>query len=110
VASITRVTIACRPANLACYENFSGCGNTLNVAQPRVLQLLMDALRYWVEVMHVDGFRFDLAAALTRESAFLAAVAQDPVLQRVKLIAEPWDIGPDGYRLGRFLPALERME
>ncbi len=91
-------------ANLACYENFSGCGNTLNVAQPRVLQLLMDALRYWVEVMHVDGFRFDLAAALTRESAFLAAVAQDPVLQRVKLIAEPWDIGPDGYRLGRFLP------
>ncbi len=91
-------------ANLADYENFSGCGNTLNVAHPRVLQLLMDSLRYWVEVMHVDGFRFDLAAALTRESAFLAALAQDPVLQRVKLIAEPWDIGPDGYRLGRFLP------
>jgi glycogen debranching enzyme GlgX len=64
----------------------------------------MDALRYWVEVMHVDGFRFDLAAALTRDSAFLAALRQDPVLQRVKLIAEPWDIGPDGYRLGRFLP------
>jgi glycogen debranching enzyme GlgX len=90
--------------NLAAYENFSGCGNTLNLAHPRVLQLVMDALRYWVEVMHVDGFRFDLAAALTRDSAFLAAVRQDPLLQRVKLIAEPWDLGPDGYRLGRFLP------
>ncbi len=90
--------------NLAGYENFSGCGNTLNLAHPRVLQLVMDALRYWVEVMHVDGFRFDLAAALTRDSAFLAAVRQDPVLQRAKLIAEPWDVGPDGYRLGRFLP------
>jgi isoamylase len=66
--------------------------------------MVMDALRYWVEVMHVDGFRFDLAATLTRDSAFLAAKRQDPVLQRVKLIAEPWDIGPDGYRLGRFLP------
>jgi glycogen operon protein len=64
----------------------------------------MDSLRYWVEVMHVDGFRFDLAAALTRDSAFLPALRQDPVLQRVKLIAEPWDLGPDGYRLGRFLP------
>jgi len=89
---------------LAGYENFSGCGNTLNLAHPRVLQLVMDALRYWVEVMHVDGFRFDLAAALTRDSAFLAALRQDPLLQRVKLIAEPWDIGPDGYRLGGFLP------
>ena len=86
------------------YENFSGCGNTLNVAHPRVLQLVMDALRYWVCEMHVDGFRFDLAAALTRESGFLAAIAQDPVLSRVKLIAEPWDLGPDGYRLGRFPP------
>ena len=92
------------PSDLAAYENFSGCGNTLNLAHPRVLQLVMDALRYWVEVMHVDGFRFDLAAALTRDSAFLAAVRQDPVMQRVKLIAEPWDVGPDGYRLGRFLP------
>ena len=90
--------------NLAGYENFSGCGNTVNLAHPRVLQLVMDALRYWIEVMHVDGFRFDLAAALTRDSAFLAALRQDPVLQRVKLIAEPWDVGPDGYRLGRFLP------
>ncbi|MBI4741241.1 MAG: glycogen debranching protein GlgX [Betaproteobacteria bacterium] len=84
------------------YENFTGCGNTLNLAHPRVLQLVMDALRYWVTEMHVDGFRFDLAVTLTRDSAFLAALAQDPVLSRVKLIAEPWDLGPDGYRLGRF--------
>ncbi|WP_300450992.1 glycogen debranching protein GlgX [Accumulibacter sp.] len=90
--------------HLARYENFTGCGNTVNLAHPRVLQLVMDALRYWVSVMHVDGFRFDLAATLTRDSAFLAALRQDPLLQRVKLIAEPWDIGPDGYRLGRFLP------
>ena len=86
------------------YENFSGCGNTFNLAHPRVLQLVMDALRYWAGEMHVDGFRFDLAAALTRDSAFLAAIRQDPVLARVKLIAEPWDLGPDGYRLGRFPP------
>ena len=84
------------------YENHTGCGNTFNLAHPRVLQLVMDALRYWVEEMHVDGFRFDLAATLTRDSAFLAAVRQDPVLNRVKLIAEPWDLGPDGYQLGRF--------
>jgi glycogen operon protein len=86
------------------YENYSGCGNTLNLAQPRVLQLVMDALRYWVTDMHVDGFRFDLAAALTRGSGFLAAVRQDPVLAPIKLIAEPWDLGPDGYHLGRFPP------
>jgi len=86
------------------YENFSGCGNTLNLAHPRVLQLVMDALRYWVSEMHVDGFRFDLAATLTRDSGFLAAVRQDPVLSTVKLIAEPWDLGPDGYHLGRFTP------
>jgi len=86
------------------YENFSGCGNTFNLAHPRVLQLVMDSLRYWVGEMHVDGFRFDLAAALTRDSAFLEAIGQDPVLSRVKLIAEPWDLGPDGYRLGRFPP------
>ncbi|MEI7429504.1 MAG: glycogen debranching protein GlgX [Betaproteobacteria bacterium] len=84
------------------YENFSGCGNTLNLAHPRVLQLVMDALRYWVGEMHVDGFRFDLAAALTRNSGFLTAIRQDPLLARVKLIAEPWDLGPDGYHLGRF--------
>ena len=86
------------------YENFSGCGNTFNLAHPRVLQLVMDSLRYWVGEMHIDGFRFDLAAALTRESAFLAAIAQDPLLSRVKLIAEPWDLGPYGYQLGRFSP------
>ncbi len=86
------------------YENFSGCGNTLNLAHPRVLQLVMDALRYWVSEMHVDGFRFDLAVALTRDSGFLTAIRQDPLLAGVKLIAEPWDLGPDGYRLGGFLP------
>ena len=84
------------------YENFSGCGNTFNLATPRVLQLVMDALRYWVDEMHVDGFRFDLAAALTRDSGFLTAVRQDPSLSGVKMIAEPWDLGPEGYRLGRF--------
>ncbi len=91
------------------YENHSGCGNTLNLAHPRVLQMTMDSLRYWVEIMHVDGFRFDLAAAMGRtaqgfavEAPFFTAVRQDPVLNRVKLIAEPWDIGPGGYRLGGF--------
>jgi len=86
------------------YENFSGCGNTLKLAHPRVLQLVMDALRYWVGEMHVDGFRFDLAAALTRDSSFLDAIRQDPMLAPVKMIAEPWDLGPDGYHLGRFPP------
>lgn len=93
-----------RKGNAHLYENYSGCGNTFNLAHPRVLQLVMDSLRYWVGDMHVDGFRFDLAATLTRDSAFLAAVAQDPLLSRVKLIAEPWDLGPDGYHLGRFPP------
>ncbi|CAA7625646.1 glycogen debranching enzyme [Candidatus Terasakiella magnetica] len=93
------------------YENYSGCGNTLNLDHPRVLQMVMDSLRYWVEDMHVDGFRFDLASSLAREksgfdcgSGFLDAVRQDPVLSRVKLIAEPWDLGGDGYRLGGFPP------
>ncbi len=86
------------------YVNYSGCGNTLNISHPRVLQLVMDALRYWVGEMHVDGFRFDLVAALTRDSGFLDAIRQDPLLASVKLIAEPWDLGPDGYRLGRFTP------
>jgi glycogen operon protein len=97
--------------NPALYENWTGCGNCLNLAEPRVLQLVMDSLRYWVEEMHVDGFRFDLAPELARNAqgfssaaAFLAAVRQDPVLARVKLIAEPWDIGPDGYQLGHFPP------
>jgi glycogen debranching enzyme GlgX len=95
--------------NPALYENWTGCGNCLKLSEPRVLQLVMDSLRYWVEDMHVDGFRFDLAPILARSSAgfdsaaaFLAAVRQDPVLGRVKLIAEPWDIGPGGYRLGQF--------
>ena len=98
-----------RPDNPATYENWTGCGNCLNLSEPRVLQLVMDSLRYWVEEMHVDGFRFDLAPALARDArgfsgsaAFLAALRQDPVLARVKLIAEPWDIGPGGYQLGQF--------
>ena len=91
------------------YENHSGCGNTLDVRQPRVLQLVLDSLRYWVSSMHVDGFRFDLAPVLgrgdhgfSRDGAFFTAIAQDPVLSRVKMIAEPWDIGPGGYQTGQF--------
>ncbi|MFT6772687.1 MAG: isoamylase [Paracoccaceae bacterium] len=93
------------------YVNDTGCGNTLNILHPMVLRMVMDSLRYWVEVMHVDGFRFDLAASLAREpegfdqrAPFLQAIRQDPVLSRVKLIAEPWDIGPGGYQLGAFPP------
>ena len=91
------------------YNNDSGCGNTLDLRQPRVLQMVMDSLRYWVSDMHVDGFRFDLASVLGRtdsgfstQASFFAAVAQDPVLSRVKMIAEPWDIGEGGYQVGRF--------
>jgi glycogen operon protein len=91
------------------YQNHSGCGNALNLSNPRALQMAMDSLRYWAEDMHVDGFRFDLAATLGRgprgfehNGVFLAACRQDPVLNRVKLIAEPWDIGPHGYRMGEF--------
>ncbi|MBU0503739.1 MAG: glycogen debranching protein GlgX [Candidatus Omnitrophota bacterium] len=91
------------------YEDFTGCGNTLNMQSPRVLQLIMDSLRYWVLDMHVDGFRFDLASALARElyavdklSAFFDAICQDPVLSQVKLIAEPWDLGLGGYQVGNF--------
>ena len=91
--------------------DFSGCGNTLKVTHPRVLQLVLDSLRYWVEEMHVDGFRFDLAPVLAREptefssfARFFATIQQDPVLSRVKLVAEPWDVGPSGYRLGAFPP------
>ena len=90
-------------------RDFTGCGNTLNLNHPRVLQLVMDSLRYWVAEMHVDGFRFDLASALIRGehtvdlgAPFLTALAQDPLLNRVKWIAEPWDLGDDGYRLGAF--------
>ncbi|MFL9824505.1 glycogen debranching protein GlgX [Rhodoplanes sp. SY1] len=93
------------------YEDFTGCGNSLNLTHPRVLQMVMDSLRYWVEQCHVDGFRFDLATTLGREphgfdptSGFFAAIGQDPVLSRVKLIAEPWDIGLGGYQLGGFPP------
>jgi glycogen operon protein len=91
------------------YLDFTGCGNTLNLEHPRVLQLVMDSLRYWVEVMHVDGFRFDLAPALAREGraidqfgGFFSVIRQDPVLNRVKLIAEPWDVGEGGYQVGNF--------
>ena len=97
------------PGNRARYENWSGCGNCLNLSEPRVLQLVMDSLRYWVEEMHVDGFRFDLATVLARDARgfsptapFFAAIGQDPVLSRVRLIAEPWDIGPGGYQVGQF--------
>ena len=93
------------------YINDTGTGNTLNLSHPRVVQMVMDSLRYWVTEMHVDGFRFDLATVLAREpygydpgSGFLDAVRQDPVLADVKLIAEPWDVGPGGYQVGNFPP------
>jgi glycogen operon protein len=100
------------PHDAARYLNFTGTGSSLNTAHRVVLALVMDSLRYWVEEMHVDGFRFDLAATLARgtqgafdrNSAFLAAVRQDPVLSRVKLFAEPWDVGEGGYQLGNFPP------
>jgi isoamylase len=91
------------------YLDFTGCGNTLNMQSPQVLQLIMDSLRYWVLEMHVDGFRFDLASALARElyevdrlGAFFDIIHQDPVLSQVKLIAEPWDLGAGGYQVGNF--------
>jgi glycogen operon protein len=91
------------------YMDYTGTGNTLNVLTPRTLQLIMDSLRYWMTEMHVDGFRFDLAAALMRGmheadrlSAFFDVITQDPVLSQAKLIAEPWDIGPGGYQIGNF--------
>jgi len=91
------------------YEDFTGCGNSVNLSHPRVLQMVMDSLRYWVEVYHVDGFRLDLAATLARSpngfdrnSPFLTAVRQDPVLATVKLVAEPWDLGIGGYQVGGF--------
>ncbi len=93
------------------YFDTTGCGNTVNLRHPRVLQMVMDSLRYWAEECHVDGFRFDLTTALGREydqfdpsAVFFDAVHQDPVLQRVKLIAEPWDLGPNGYQVGNFPP------
>lgn len=91
------------------YIDYTGCGNTLNISQPHVLQLVMDSLRYWVREMHVDGFRFDLASALARSfhdvdmlGSFMSTIAQDPILRTVKLIAEPWDVGPGGYQVGAF--------
>ena len=97
------------PDARALYENDTGCGNTLDLRQPRVLQLVLDSLRYWGGEMHVDGFRFDLATVLGRgnagfdaRSAFFTAIAQDPLLSTLKMIAEPWDLGPGGYQLGGF--------
>src|SRR5216683_2332175 len=97
------------PDNQRYYTDYTGTGNTLNMQHPRVLQLIMDSLRYWVLEMHVDGFRFDLAATLARElhevdrlGAFLDIIHQDPILSQVKLIAEPWDLGEGGYQVGKF--------
>jgi len=97
------------PSNPRFYTDFTGTGNSLNVVHPSVLRLIMDSLRYWVVECHVDGFRFDLASALARElyevdrlSAFFDVIHQDPILSQVKLIAEPWDVGPGGYQVGNF--------
>jgi glycogen operon protein len=96
-------------SNARYYMDYTGCGNTLDVNHPRVLQLIMDSLRYWVQQMHVDGFRFDLAATLGRDihyvdrlGSFFDIIHQDPVLSQVKLIAEPWDLGEGGYQVGNF--------
>ncbi|MBI2312335.1 MAG: glycogen debranching protein GlgX [Betaproteobacteria bacterium] len=97
------------PDNPRYYVDYTGCGNTLDMRHPRVLQLIMDSLRYWVTEIHVDGFRFDLASALARElhevdrlGAFFDIICQDPVLSQAKLIAEPWDLGEGGYQVGNF--------
>jgi len=97
------------PGDRRHYVDFTGCGNSLNMQHPRAIQLIMDSLRYWVQEMHVDGFRFDLAPALARElfevnrlATFFEIIRQDPVLAEVKLIAEPWDLGPGGYQVGNF--------
>ncbi|MEM0951669.1 MAG: glycogen debranching protein GlgX [Cyanobacteria bacterium P01_H01_bin.74] len=97
------------PDNPRYYRDYTGCGNSLNVNHPRVLQLIMDSLRYWVSEMHVDGFRFDLASTLARDNhqvdmwgSFFDIIHQDPVLSDVKLIAEPWDLGEGGYQVGNF--------
>jgi glycogen operon protein len=100
-----------REDNPALYVDTTGCGNSLNAGSPQSLQLIMDSLRYWITEMHVDGFRFDLAASLARDfyevdrlATFFEVVQQDPVVSTVKLIAEPWDIGPGGYQVGNFPP------
>lgn len=99
------------PGDERYYINETGCGNTVNLSHPRVLQLVMDSLRYWVTAFHVDGFRFDLGVSLGREgdgydvgSGFFDAIRQDPVISKVKLYTEPWDIGPGGYQLGNVPP------
>ncbi len=100
-----------QPDNRRYYLDYTGCGNSLNIRHPNTLRLVMDSLRYWVREMHVDGFRFDLATTLARHPEhmdrygnFLSSIFQDPVLARVKIIAEPWDLGDAGYQLGAFLP------
>jgi glycogen operon protein len=97
------------PEDQRYYMDFTGCGNTFNMQNPRVLQLIMDSLRYWIVEMHVDGFRFDLASTLARElyevnklGAFFDIIHQDPIISQVKLIAEPWDLGAGGYQVGNF--------
>ena len=108
-ASTTPATTASRRKIRATTWTYTGCGNTLNMRNPRVLQFIMDSLRYWVTNMHVDGFRFDLASTLARElhevdklGAFFDIIHQDPILSQVKLIAEPWDLGEGGYQVGNF--------
>jgi glycogen operon protein len=98
-----------RPGEPRFYEDFTGCGNALNVAHPRVVEMIIDSLRHWVSTYRIDGFRFDLATTLARasrafeaETPFFAVLRNDPVLAKAKLIAEPWDVGPGGYRLGAF--------
>jgi len=98
-----------KPENPRYYDDFTGCGSSVNLTHPRVLQMVMDSLRYWVEVCHVDGFRFDLATTLARgpngfdrKSGFLTAIRQDPILASAKLVAEPWDLGMGGYQVGAF--------
>jgi isoamylase len=100
-----------KPDDPRFYLDYTGTGNTFNTAHPVVLHLILDSLRYWVTEMHVDGFRFDLAATLAREehaverfSTFFGVIQQDPVIKQVKLIAEPWDLGEDGYQVGNFPP------
>ena len=98
-----------KPDNPRYYDDFTGCGSSVNLSHPRVMQMVMDSLRYWVEVCHIDGFRFDLATTLARgpngfdrNASFLTAIRQDPVMATVKLVAEPWDLGLGGYQVGAF--------
>ncbi|MES2294385.1 MAG: glycogen debranching protein GlgX [Pseudomonadota bacterium] len=106
---IDNASYYCLAENKRHYLDFTGCKNTLNLGHPRVLQMVMESLHYWTTEMHVDGFRFDLAVSLarvdhhfSRDAGFFAAIQRDPILAKSKLIAEPWDLGPDGYQLGAF--------